>query len=82
VLPVSDSLLLAKMVDGIVVVADGAATPRQQVRAACVRLEYACGKILGLVLNKIKINSLDYHLYYPQQYYQPDEATQDEGEST
>ena len=69
VLPVSDALVLTKLVDGIVVVANGAATPRQQVRAACGRIVRARGKILGVVLNKIKIESPDYYYYYHHEYY-------------
>ena len=83
VLPVSDSLLLAKMVDGIMVVVDGAATPRQQVKAACARIEYARGKILGVLLNKIKIHSHEYQNYYHQEYYSTHrDSTQDEEEPT
>ncbi len=69
VLPVSDALLLASLVDGIVVVANGVATPRQQVKAACARLEYARGKILGVVLNRIHLQSPDYYYYYHREYY-------------
>ena len=69
VLPVSDSLLLAKLVDGVVIVANAAATPRQQVRIACVRVEYAQGRLLGIVLNRIKLHSPDYHPYYHGYYY-------------
>jgi succinoglycan biosynthesis transport protein ExoP len=69
VLPVSDSLLLAKLVDGVVIVANAAATPRQQVRIACVRVEYARGRLLGIVLNRIKLHSPDYHPYYHGGYY-------------
>jgi polysaccharide biosynthesis transport protein len=69
VLPVSDSLVLAKLTDGVMLVANGAATPRQQVRTACARLEYAHAKILGVVLNKVKLHSADYHYYYHQDYY-------------
>ena len=69
VLPVSDSMVLSKLTDGVVVVANGSATPRQQVKNACARLEYARAKILGLVLNKVKIHSPDYHYYYHQDYY-------------
>ena len=69
VLPVSDALLLAGIVDGIVVVANGVATPRQQVKAACARLEYARGKILGVVLNRIHLQSPDYYYYYHRDYY-------------
>jgi polysaccharide biosynthesis transport protein len=72
VLPVSDSLLLAKMTDGVVIVADGSATPRHQVKAACARLEYARAKILGVILNKIKVNGPDYqYYYYHHDYYSP-----------
>ncbi len=69
VLPVSDSLLLAKLVDGIVIVANASATPRQQVRIACARVEYARGRLLGIVLNRIKLHSPDYHPYYHSGYY-------------
>ena len=69
VLPVSDSMVLSKLTDGVVLVANGSATPRQQVKSACARLEYARAKILGLVLNKVKIHSPDYHYYYHQDYY-------------
>ena len=69
VLPVSDSLLLAKLVDGVVIVANAAATPRQQVQIACVRVEYARGRLLGIVLNRIKLHSPDYHPYYGGYYY-------------
>jgi capsular exopolysaccharide synthesis family protein len=71
VLPVSDSLLLAKMTDGVVIVADGGATPRHQVKAACARLEYARAKILGTILNKIRVNGPDYHYYYYHHDYYP-----------
>ena len=69
VLPVSDALILARAVDGVVVVANGVATPRQQVRAACARLDYARGKILGLVLNRARLNSADFYGYYHEDYY-------------
>ncbi|HLW71088.1 MAG TPA: polysaccharide biosynthesis tyrosine autokinase [Candidatus Binataceae bacterium] len=69
VLPVSDALLLAHAVDGVVVVANGATTPRQQVRAACARLGYARGKILGLVLNRVQSQTADYYGYYREDYY-------------
>jgi capsular exopolysaccharide synthesis family protein len=69
VLPVSDSLLLAKHVDGVVIVANAAVTPRQQVRVACTRVEYARGRLLGIVLNRIKLHSSDYRHYYHGGYY-------------
>jgi capsular exopolysaccharide synthesis family protein len=77
VLPVTDSMLLAKVADGVVVVADGSATPRQQVRAACARLEYARAKIIGVVLNKVSYKRRgEYSYYYNQDYYGPADAEQ------
>jgi capsular exopolysaccharide synthesis family protein len=69
VLPVSDSLLLARLVDGVVIVANASATSRQQVRIACARVEYARGRLLGILLNRIKLHSPDYHPYYHGGYY-------------
>lgn len=70
VLPASGSLRLAKLADGVVVVANGVTTPRQQVRSACARLGYARAKILGVVLNKMKIRGSGYHP--PEDYYSPE----------
>jgi polysaccharide biosynthesis transport protein len=67
VLPVSDSLLLAKIADGIMMVVDAQSTPRQQVHTACARLAYARGKMLGVVLNRIKDYPPPYH-YYQESY--------------
>jgi capsular exopolysaccharide synthesis family protein len=69
VLPVSDALLLARLVDGVVIVANTASTPRHQVRIACVRVDYAGGRILGIVLNRIKLHYPDYDPYYHGGYY-------------
>jgi Mrp family chromosome partitioning ATPase len=49
----SDTIALASMVDGVVVVA-GAATPKQTVRAVCRRLGNVGAEILGVVLNGVE----------------------------
>jgi capsular exopolysaccharide synthesis family protein len=82
VLPVSDALILARAVDGVVVVANGVATPRQQLRAACARLDYARGKILGLVLNRIRSQSADYYGYYHEDYYSVRDRDDEDGGDT
>ncbi len=74
VLPVSDALLLAQLVDGVVVIANSMITPKQQVKAACARLEYARGKILGIVLNRVRRESPDFHYYYHSDYHTEREA--------
>ncbi|MBI3247460.1 MAG: polysaccharide biosynthesis tyrosine autokinase [Deltaproteobacteria bacterium] len=69
VMPVSDPLLLATMVDGVVLVVNGQATPRKLVREACSRLDYVQAKILGVVLNQVDIQREGYDYYYG--YYAP-----------
>ena len=48
----SDTLGLATMVDGVVVIA-GAETPKSTVRAVCRRLSDAGAKIFGVVMNRV-----------------------------
>src|SRR5206468_3322169 len=57
--PVTDSLALSAMVEGVVVVV-GAATPKQVVRAICDRLRRVGANILGVVLNRINLSHTKY----------------------
>lgn len=50
--PVSDSVVLSTLVDGVVLVVDQLSTSRQIVRDARARLAYARAKVLGVVLNR------------------------------
>lgn len=68
VMLVSDPLDLAHAVDGVVLVVAGGHTPRHQVAAAVGRLEYAHAKILGVVLNKVRLHKADYPHYYSKAY--------------
>jgi polysaccharide biosynthesis transport protein len=58
----SETLAIATMVDGVVMVV-GAATPKQNVRSACDRLTRVEAKILGVVLNRVNIKQPDYRDY-------------------
>jgi succinoglycan biosynthesis transport protein ExoP len=75
VMPVSDALLLSTIVDGVLLVTNASRTPKQQVRAARARLEYARAKIFGTVLNKVKVHHSEYQYYYHQGYYTPEDET-------
>lgn len=74
VMPVSDSVVLSRLVDGVVVVV-GPRTPKQLVRHACARLAQVGARVLGVVLNQVNMNSPDYyhyHRYYAyEDYYKP-----------
>jgi capsular exopolysaccharide synthesis family protein len=51
ILPVSDSVVLSRMADGVVIIS-GARTPKEAVRDACARVMYIGAKIVGIVLNE------------------------------
>jgi succinoglycan biosynthesis transport protein ExoP len=76
VLPVSDSLLLSTMVDGVVLVVNSRKTSKQQVRTACTKLEYARAKIFGVVLNQVDVRHPDYKYY--SHYYRRESDREDD----
>lgn len=64
-LPVSDSVILATMVDGVVIVV-GAQTAKSLVRGACSRLALVGAKMIGAVLNNIdRYDQSYYATHYP-----------------
>ncbi|WKZ56813.1 MAG: polysaccharide biosynthesis tyrosine autokinase [Bdellovibrionota bacterium] len=68
VLPVTDSVILSRYVDGVVLVVKAAGTPRKVVRDARDRLKSVGARFLGAVLNDVDITSGDYY-YYNRYYY-------------
>jgi capsular exopolysaccharide synthesis family protein len=62
IMPVSDTVTMARMVDGILLIV-GTDTPRQVVTEACSRLDFVGAKVLGVVLNKVNVSSPDYRYY-------------------
>jgi Mrp family chromosome partitioning ATPase len=63
ILPVSDSVVLSALVDGVIIVAN-AKTPKTLVREGCARLTSVGGKILGVVLNDVDPTQRSYAPYY------------------
>ena len=64
VIPVSDALPLATMVDGVVFVISGQSTSKQVAKQAYQRLSSVPTKILGTVLNRVDVRNGYYHDYY------------------
>jgi succinoglycan biosynthesis transport protein ExoP len=60
----SETVGLATMVDGVVVVA-GITTPKQVIRSICRRLTAAGATVYGIVLNKVDIRQTAYHKLDP-----------------
>jgi capsular exopolysaccharide synthesis family protein len=69
VMPVSDAVLLATIVDGVVLVVDSQKTPKQVVRDVRARFTNFPAKILGVVLNRLDTRSGDYASYYRHYYH-------------
>lgn len=70
-LPVTDTILLSRAVNGVLVVV-GPASPKQSVSAGCTRLARAGAKILGVVLNRVDVQHNPRHSsygYYSNNYY-------------
>ena len=67
-MPVTDTVLLSTMVDGVVLVVNGQKTPRNVAKEAHSRLSYARATILGTVLNQVNMRNGDYAYYYRHYY--------------
>ena len=74
VLPVADSVILSRYVDGVVLVVKGGSTPKKVVYDAKARLQSVGARLLGAILNEVDITSGDYYYYnrYYYSYYQSD----------
>lgn len=68
VMPISDSVVLAQHVDGVILVV-GRTTSKQVVKRACLRMTDAGAKLLGAVLNRITAHHASYYPYGNYQYY-------------
>ncbi len=66
VIPVSDALLVAKEVEGVIMVVKAGVTPKEVGKRACDLIREAGGNLLGVTLNNVK-EALPY--YYNYRYY-------------
>ena len=64
----TDGVLIASMVDGVILVVHSGESSRQVVRRTRQLLQDVGAKILGVVLNRVNLNSQDNYYYY-QSYY-------------
>lgn len=64
ILAVADAAILSAQVDGVVLVINSGDTRIDMAREAKEQLQKANANIIGVVLNKVKMNSSDYQYYY------------------
>jgi succinoglycan biosynthesis transport protein ExoP len=62
IIPVSDGVIIATMVDGVMMIT-ATNTPRRAIGEAYSRLQYVGAKVLGVVLNKMDISGPDYRYH-------------------
>lgn len=67
VLPVTDPVILAGQVDGVLLVASVGQTTKEACRLAIQRLTAAGGKILGIVLQKVQVPDNSYYCHLPEE---------------
>lgn len=60
----SDALLLANQVDGVILVVKKASTRKDHAKEAKEKLERVGAKIIGVVLNMVDMEGGDYYYYY------------------
>jgi len=79
ILGLADSMVLSRLVDGVIVVASAGQTAKDSIKTSMRRLMQVRAPLLGVVLNAVDLDSPDY-AYYSSYYYnyesddEPDEA--------
>ncbi len=63
-LPLADAAVLARQVDGVLLVVDAGSTRRDSATRAKEALERAGGKVLGVALNRVSARGSGYYHYY------------------
>lgn len=67
----ADSLILSALVEGVIIVVKAGLTPREMAQRTKAHLQSVGAKILGVVINQIKLQPHDYYYYstYYSRYY-------------
>ena len=69
IISVTDALIVAGQVDGVLLVVHGGKTPRDAVRRASEQLHNVGARILGGMINNVDVRKSEYSYYYRYYYY-------------
>ena len=61
---VSDGNLITALSDGVILVVRGESTSKKMIRNSLHQIESCNGRLLGMVLNRVKIDQHAYYKYY------------------
>ena len=75
---ITDGVLIASMVDGVILVVHAGKSSRQVVRRARQLLQDVGAKIFGVVLNNVNLRSQDNYYYYQSYYHRNNYRPSDE----
>ncbi len=76
----ADSLILSSLVEGVIIVVRSGFTPREMAQRTKAHLQSVGAKILGVVINQIKLQPHDYYYYssyYSRYYYSGGDGERD-----
>ena len=76
----ADSLILSSLVEGVIIVVRSGFTPREMAQRTKAHLQSVGAKILGVVINQIKLQPHDYYYYssyYSRYYYSGGDGEKD-----
>ena len=78
----ADSLILSAMVEGVIIVVKAGLTSREVANRTKTHLQTVGAKVLGAVINHIKLQPHDYYYYstYYSRYYYRDESSESGGD--
>lgn len=79
ILGLADAVILSRVVDGVVLVASSGVTGKESFRLSVRRLFQVQASVLGVVLNRVDLESRGYS-YYSSYYYHYDSDHQDHGD--
>lgn len=80
----ADSLILSSLVEGVIIVVKGGVTPREMAQRTKAHLQSVGAKILGVVINQIKLQPHDYYYYstyYSRYYYGNGDGDEESGKA-
>jgi polysaccharide biosynthesis transport protein len=69
ILGFADSVILSKLVEGVILVVTAGKTPKETLLHAKEQLQQVNAKILGVVINRVDIRRSDYGYYYYRYHY-------------
>jgi len=79
----ADSMILSSMVEGVIIVVKGGVTQREMAQRTKAHLQTVGAKILGVVINHVKLQPHDYYYYstYYSRYYYGSGGEASEGQA-